>query len=159
MLEKFEADTYEAIKTKISLNPVLHSFQLTVNKFNLKHSHIDAFLNSMKMDLYDLQYNSDKFQEYIYGSAQVVGLMCLQVYTNGNEVDYNELEDSAVSLGSAFQKINFLRDLKNDINELGRSYFPNVDDGHLNDHAKADIISDIEKEFNDDLICILMLPN
>lgn len=158
LLQKFEDDTYEAINTRISLNPVLHSFQMTVNEYKIDHSHIDAFLNSMKMDLLDIKYNDDKFEEYIFGSAQVVGLMCLQVYTQGNRNEYEKLKSSAISLGSAFQKINFLRDLKNDIDELGRSYFPNLNFKEFDEKTKIEIEKNIEKDFNDSLEGIKNLP-
>lgn len=158
LLQKFEDDTYEAINTRISLNPVLHSFQMTVNEYNIDHSHIDAFLNSMKMDLLDIKYNDDKFEEYIFGSAQVVGLMCLQVYTQGNRNEYDKLKKSAISLGSAFQKINFLRDLKNDIDELGRSYFPNLNFKEFDEKTKIEIEKNIEKDFEDSLEGIKNLP-
>jgi phytoene synthase len=159
LLEKFEKDTYEAINKKISLNPVLHSFQMTVNEFNISHSHIDAFLNSMKMDLFDIKYDDDKFDEYIFGSAQVVGLMCLQVYTHGNKIEYDKLKQSAISLGSAFQKINFLRDLKDDINKLGRSYFPNLNFDRFDEKTKDEIEKDIDKDFQDSLEGIKELPD
>ncbi|MFN3194688.1 MAG: phytoene/squalene synthase family protein [Chlorobiota bacterium] len=158
LLQKFEKDTYEAINTGISLNPVLHSFQMTVNEYKIDHSHIDAFLNSMKMDLLDIKYNDNKFEEYIFGSAQVVGLMCLQVYTQGNKNEYEKLKNSAISLGSAFQKINFLRDLKNDIDELGRSYFPNLNFKEFDEKTKKEIEKNIEKDFEDSLEGIKKLP-
>jgi len=158
-LEKFEKDTYEAIESKVSLNPVLHSFQMTVNHYKIKHSHIDAFLNSMKMDLYDLEYDQDQFEKYIFGSAQVVGLMCLQVYTDGAEGEYEKLKDSAIRLGSAFQKINFLRDLKEDTNDLGRSYFPSLDIKKIDEKSKKEIEADIKNDFELALIGIKQLPN
>ncbi len=159
LLEKFENDTYEAIKSEVSLNPILHSFQMTVNHYKIKHSHIDAFLNSMKMDLYDLEYDQDQFENYIFGSAQVVGLMCLQVYTNGSENEYEKLKDSAIRLGSAFQKINFLRDLKEDINDLGRSYFPSLDIKKFDEKTKKEIETDIQNDFEFALSGIKKLPN
>lgn len=159
LLEKFEEDTYEAIKSGVSLNPVLHSFQMTVNHYKIKHSHIDAFLNSMKMDLYDLEYDQTQFENYIFGSAQVVGLMCLQVYTNGSENEYEKLKDSAIRLGSAFQKINFLRDLKDDINDLGRSYFPSLDIKKFDEKTKKEIETDIQNDFEFALSGIKQLPN
>ncbi|PKL81232.1 MAG: phytoene synthase [Ignavibacteriae bacterium HGW-Ignavibacteriae-4] len=158
LLNKFEADTYEAIEHRISMNPVLHSFQRTVHEYNLDINHIDAFLESMRMDLKKINYDKDNFEKYIYGSAQVVGLMCLQVYVEGNKKLYEALLPHAISLGSAFQKVNFIRDLKDDINDLGRSYFPNIELNNLNDASKKIIEADIEADFDYALIGISKLP-
>lgn len=158
LLNKFEADTYEAIEHRISMNPVLHSFQRTVHEFNLDREHIDAFLQSMRMDLDKVNYDKENFEKYIYGSAQVVGLMCLKVYVEGNNELYNKLLPYAISLGSAFQKVNFIRDLKDDMKELGRSYFPNVEIDKLDDESKKLIEKDIQADFDHALIGISMLP-
>ncbi|MFA7325483.1 MAG: phytoene/squalene synthase family protein [Candidatus Kapaibacterium sp.] len=158
LLNKFEADTYEAIEHRISMNPVLHSFQRTVHEYNLDRNHIDAFLESMRMDLKKINYDKDNFEKYIYGSAQVVGLMCLQVYVEGNKKLYDSLLSHAISLGSAFQKVNFIRDLKDDMNDLGRSYFPNVELNNLNDDSKKIIEADIQADFDHALIGISKLP-
>lgn len=158
LLDKFETDTYEAIEHRISMNPVLHSFQRTVHEYNLDRSHIDAFLNSMRMDLHKINYDKDNFEQYIFGSAQVVGLMCLQVYVEGNRKLYDALLPHAISLGSAFQKVNFIRDLKDDMTGLGRSYFPNVELNALNDQSKKIIEADIQVDFDHALIGISKLP-
>ena len=127
MLNEFKQETYKSIERKISVNPVLHSFQNIINKYEIDINLIDQFLKSMEQDLDDIKYSNDAYKEYIVGSAEVVGLMCLKVFVNGDQSLYNELEDSARSLGAAFQKINFLRDVKADYEELGRTYFPGVD--------------------------------
>jgi phytoene/squalene synthetase len=158
LLNKFEKDTYEAIEYKISMNPILHSFQRTVHKYNLDKNHIDAFLESMRMDLDKTIYDKSNFEKYIYGSAQVVGLMCLQVYVEGNKEQYDSLLPYAISLGSAFQKVNFIRDLKDDMNDLGRSYFPNVQINNLNENSKKAIEEDIQADFDHALIGISKLP-
>ncbi len=158
LLNKFEADTYEAIEHRISMNPVLHSFQRTVHEYNLDRNHIDAFLESMRMDLNRINYDKENFEKYIYGSAQVVGLMCLQVYVEGNKKLYDALLPNAISLGSAFQKVNFIRDLKDDMNELGRSYFPSIELNNLNDDTKKIIEADIQADFDHALIGISKLP-
>jgi len=158
LLDKFRSDTYEAIKTGISLNPVLHSFQNVVNKYNIEKELIDAFLDSMEMDLNLNAYEDNLYQKYIYGSAEVVGLMCLRVFVNGDDQLYHHLYASARSLGSAFQKINFLRDIKSDFDERGRVYFPGVDFRSFNLRDKLQIESDIKKDFDDALIGIKQLP-
>ncbi|MFN3300853.1 MAG: phytoene/squalene synthase family protein, partial [Sediminibacterium sp.] len=127
LLAEFKAATYQAIEQKISLNPILHSFQLTVNEFKIDRQLIDAFLHSMEMDLGKKQYDKSGYEEYIYGSAEVVGLMCLYVFCNGDRTSYEHLKPYACSLGSAFQKVNFLRDLKADFEGLDRMYFPGCD--------------------------------
>ncbi|TAD99263.1 MAG: phytoene/squalene synthase family protein [Bacteroidetes bacterium] len=149
LLKRFKKDTYQAISEKISLNPILHSFQLTVNKYQIKHELIEAFLKSMEMDLEDQTYDSSLYNEYIYGSAEVVGLMCLQVFCQGNEKEYEILEKPAKSLGAAFQKVNFLRDMKSDYLERGRVYFPKVNFDSFDAQAKQNIEADIQKDFDD----------
>ncbi|MCH3881038.1 MULTISPECIES: phytoene/squalene synthase family protein [Tenacibaculum] len=148
LLLKFERDYFFSKDIGISLNPIVNSFVLTVKKYNISDKMVKAFLNSMKADLYKTEYNTEEeYQAYIYGSADVVGLMCLKVFVDGNEEKYNELKDAAQRLGSAFQKVNFLRDIKDDFEELNRSYFPNVNFGDFNEQAKAEIIKDIEEDF------------
>lgn len=158
LLNEFCDDTYRAIDRKISLNPILNAFQHTVNKYNIDRQLIDQFLHSMRMDLEPLDYNQEKYEEYILGSAEVVGLMCLKVFVYGDESKYQELKPYAMKLGSAFQKINFLRDLNADYNELGRIYFPNVDAQDLTLENKLTIETEIEKEFDEALIGIKKLP-
>lgn len=158
LLDKFRRDTYEAIKLGISLNPVLHSFQNVVNKYNIEIELIDAFLDSMQMDLNLNAYEDNLYQKYIYGSAEVVGLMCLRVFVNGDDNMYKHLYASARSLGSAFQKINFLRDIKSDFDERGRVYFPGVDFRSFSLGDKLQIESDIKKDFDDALLGITQLP-
>lgn len=149
LMANFERDYYLAKEHGISLNPILNSFQQTVSKYNIKDAMVQAFLKSMKADLYKTQYQTKaEYDEYIYGSADVVGLMCLKVFVNGDDKKYNELKDAAMRLGSAFQKVNFLRDLKADFEELNRSYFPNVDLGQLNAASKQLIIDEIEADFD-----------
>lgn len=158
LLDKFRRDTFEAIESGISLNPVLHSFQNVVNKYNIERELIDAFLDSMEMDLNLNAYEDNLYQKYIYGSAEVVGLMCLRVFVNGDENLYKHLYASARSLGSAFQKINFLRDIKSDFDERGRVYFPGVDFRSFSLGDKLQIESDIKKDFDDALLGITQLP-
>ena len=158
LLERFEADTYRAIKEKISLNPVLHSFQLVVNEFKIPHHMIDAFLHSMKMDLDNESYNQAGYEEYSYGSAEVVGLMCLKVFCEGDEEEYDKLEPSAKRLGAAFQKVNFLRDLKSDFKERGRVYFPGVNFENFTEEDKTTIEADIAADFDAALDGIKKLP-
>ena len=144
----------------ISLNPILNSFQKTVNKYNIDKSLIDAFLKSMEQDLDKKKYKSLKeYKDYIYGSADVVGLMCLKVFVGGNNDDFNRLKPYAMSLGSAFQKVNFLRDLNDDYKKLNRIYFPGIDYKTFNEDAKNNIMIDIEKDFSKALKGIYMLPN
>ncbi len=148
LLEKFKNDTFEAIEDGISLNPILNNFQWVVNKYHIDHDLIHLFLRSMEMDLDQKEYDLKSFKEYILGSAEVVGLMCLQVFVDGERKRYEELKPSAMALGSAFQKVNFLRDLNADKNLLGRSYFPNIDVMSLDEETKEQIINDIEKDFS-----------
>lgn len=148
LFSQFENELSLALSQKISLNPILNSFQLTVNKYNIPIELIDAFMYSMKLDLYKTNYSTiEEYNEYIYGSADVVGLMCLKVFVNGDNTKFEELKHSAMRLGSAFQKVNFLRDLKADFEDLSRTYFPNTDLNHLDEKAKQEIIADIESDF------------
>lgn len=158
LLKEFRCDTYRALDRGISLNPVLHAFQSTVNKYNLSRDLIDCFLNSMEMDLHDLDYDYKTFKQYILGSAEVVGLMCLKIFCLGDEELYEKLTPSAMALGSAFQKINFLRDLKQDYKGMGRSYFPGVDLENFDSKTKRIIELDIEKDFKEGLAGIKQLP-
>ncbi len=158
LLEKFKADTYEALASGISLNPILNAFQKVVHEYNISYDLIDTFLKSMEMDLGKIDYTSEKYNQYILGSAEVVGLMCLHVFTEGNKENFEELKPYAMKLGAAFQKINFLRDLKADYQILGRTYFPNVDMTKFSSSTKADIEKEIEDDFKEALIGIKMLP-
>lgn len=158
LFERFRKDTYIAIEEKVSLNPILHAFQLVVNEYNIDHDLIEAFLTSMKMDLVFTTYNDSRYHEYIYGSAEVVGLMCLKVFCKGNTAQYNSLEYGAKCLGSAFQKVNFLRDMKSDFIERGRVYFPSVDFEQFTAKDKADIERDIQNDFDQAFVAILALP-
>jgi phytoene/squalene synthetase len=158
LLDRFRKDAYEAIETKISLNPVLHAFQLIVNKYKIDRELIEAFLHSMEMDLDFKTYDDSKYHEYIYGSAEVVGLMCLKVFCEGDEEMYQRLKVPACKLGSAFQKVNFLRDIKSDYEERGRVYFPGVDFLGFNQPVKTLIEQDIQQDFDESLIGIEQLP-
>ncbi len=158
LLLRFKADTYLAIEEGISLNPVLHSFQSVVNKYKIERELIEAFLHSMEMDLYFSEYNREGYEEYIYGSAEVVGLMCLRVFCEGDTQMYDQLKAPAKSLGAAFQKVNFLRDLQSDYHERGRTYFPHVDFTTFNEDAKKAIEADIQKDFDDAYQGIIKLP-
>ncbi len=158
LLADFKKQTYEAIDKGISLNPILNSFQWAVNKYNISHDLIETFLQSMEMDLDKKAYDPDKYALYILGSAEVVGLMCLKVFVGGDETNYERLKPSAMKLGSAFQKINFLRDLRADYQELGRTYFPGIDLNEFNATVKHEIEADIEKDFKDGYDGILQLP-
>ena len=159
LFEDFSIDLDKALKNKIHLNPILNSFQHTFHKYDIDISLVDAFMKSMKMDLSKKKYSTVKeFKEYIYGSADVVGLMCLKVFVQGNQKLYLSLKESAMSLGSAFQKVNFLRDLKADKEDLNRSYFPNTSFKNLDEKNKDFIISDIENDFSKGLEGIKNLP-
>ena len=158
LLNRFKVDTENALAEGISLNPILQSFQETVHKYQIDKALIDQFLHSMEMDLQKIDYNLELYNEYIYGSAEVVGLMCLQVFTDGDKEKYEELKPYAMKLGSAFQKINFLRDLKDDYQVLGRTYFPNIDMNVFNNQVKFEIEKEIEQEFKEALIGIKKLP-
>lgn len=158
LLNRFRHDTYQAIEEGVSLNPVLHSFQMVVRQYNLERELIDAFLKSMEMDLYLQNYDNEGYSEYIYGSAEVVGLMCLRVFCEGNCPDYDRLREPARKLGSAFQKVNFLRDIKSDYQERGRTYFPGVDFNDFSRDAKKLIEDDIQRDFDEAYIGIMNLP-
>jgi len=158
LLADFKMQTYRAIKERISLNPILNSFQDTVNKYNIDHELIETFLQSMEMDLTDQKYDIDNFKKYILGSAEVVGLMCLKVFCNGEQCQYDQLKPSAMSLGSAFQKVNFLRDMKADYVHLGRAYFPGLDMATFDHATKLAIEKDIQKDFDDAYKGIVKLP-
>ena len=158
LLANFKAETYAAIENRVSLNPIIHSFQRTVNRYNIDHKLIDAFFRSMEFDLDKGQYSTTDYQEYIYGSAEVVGLMCLYVFCDGNKDTYELLKPSAQALGSAFQKVNFLRDVKADYQQLNRVYFPGVDFNSFTYEMKSLIESDIEKDFAAAYNGILKLP-
>ena len=159
LFNKFKDDAFFAIDNKISLNPILNSFQETVNTYSIDLALINNFLDSMEMDLSERSYNKENYNDYIHGSAEVVGLMCLKVFVNGNEQLYNKLKPTAMSLGSAFQKINFLRDANIDYSLLGRSYFPGVQLDNFSQSDKIKIEKDIEKDFKDALVGIKMLPS
>ncbi len=158
LLQKFREDTYEAITDKISLNPILNAFQHVVHKFNIPMPLIDTFLDSMAMDLTESKYDQQNFEKYILGSAEVVGLMCLYVFVEGDEAKYKALEHDAMRLGAAFQKINFLRDLQADYLALGRAYFPGIDVEQFDGKTKAAIEADIDRDFADGLRGIKALP-
>ncbi len=158
LLGKFKIDTYEAIENKISLNPILNSFQEVVHQFGIPLELIETFLMSMEMDLEKVDYSREKYDQYILGSAEVVGLMCLHVFTEGNKKLYGELQPFAMKLGAAFQKINFLRDMKADYQVLGRTYFPNVDMTKFSACNKRIIEQEIEQDFKEALIGIKKLP-
>ncbi len=159
LFNRFSEDLELALVNKISLNPILNSFQYTYHKYNIDKSMVDAFMKSMRLDLHKNDYlTEDDYKSYIYGSADVVGLMCLKVFVNGDKEKFENLKDSAMSLGSAFQKVNFLRDLKADFDELNRSYFPNVDLSKLDEISKQNIINDIENDFEKGLSGIKKLP-
>ncbi|MBL7902235.1 MAG: phytoene/squalene synthase family protein [Bacteroidia bacterium] len=158
LLEEFRRDTFLAIERGISLNPILNSFQAVVHKYQIENELIECFLNSMQMDLEKKEYAEEEYKQYILGSAEVVGLMCLRVFTDNDRVLYNQLKPYAMALGSAFQKINFLRDLNADYVEMGRIYFPHVNMSELNENIKSQIEADIEKDFEEGLAGIRLLP-
>lgn len=159
LLMRFKENTYRAIDEKISLNPILNSFQHAVNDYNIDHAHIETFLKSMEMDLWKQDYAQAEYETYIKGSAEVVGLMCLKVFCNGNQEQYDKLEYAAMRLGSAFQKINFLRDIQEDTEGLGRIYFPGFNLTQFDAEKKKAIEADIEVDFMDGLDGIKRLPN
>jgi phytoene/squalene synthetase len=158
LLNDFEDATYKSIKNRISLNPILNSFQETVHDYGIERELIHSFLESMKMDLNKIEYNTELYKGYIYGSADVVGLMCLRVFTDNQRDLYDDLKERAMRLGSAFQKVNFLRDLRADFEVLNRTYFPGVDLNNFSEEDKLKIESDIEKDFNFALDGIKSLP-
>jgi len=158
LISEFRQETFKAIEQKISLNPLLHSFQMVVNQYHIDLQLIDAFLCSMEMDIDKKLHDKNSYQAYIYGSAEVVGLMCLKVFCNGNEDQYQSLAPAARSLGSAFQKVNFLRDVKADLEERGRIYFPEVDFNNFSENNKQLIEADIQKDFDAGFEGIKQLP-
>ena len=158
LLADFKKQTYQAIEDGISTNPVLHSFQMAANQFGIGNDLIEPFFNSMEEDLAKTTHDEISYNEYIYGSAEVVGLMCLKIFCKGDDVQYTALVPYARSLGAAFQKVNFLRDIKSDVEERGRVYFPNIDFTQFTDMEKMDIIHDVKKDFDHALIGIKKLP-
>jgi phytoene/squalene synthetase len=158
LFEEFKKATYDAIERGISLNPILHSFQMTVNQYGIDHALIDAFLYSMELDLGKHTYDRAGYETYIYGSAEVVGLMCLYIFCEGNQTQYDALKPAAKSLGSAFQKVNFLRDVKADFEGLDRMYFPDCDFANFTQADKLAIEQDIQKDFDEAYAGILHLP-
>lgn len=160
LFERFETDLENALKDKISLNPILNAFQYTVRKYDIPRDLIDAFMYSMRLDLHKTVYSTpEELAQYVYGSADVVGLMCLKVFVNGNQAQYDALKVPAMKLGSAFQKVNFLRDLKADFEQLSRTYFPNADLANLDENSKRAIVKEIEAEFREAFDGILLLPD
>ena len=158
LLQQFKNETQEAIKNKISLNPILNSFQNVVNQFNIEWEHIEHFLNSMENDLDKKEHDEKSYKLYIKGSAEAVGLMCLRVFCNNDFKLYDELKEYAISLGSVFQKVNFIRDISADYHHLKRVYFPNLEIENFNEDEKLKIENDIQKEFEAALIGIKKLP-
>ena len=158
LLQQFKIEAYNAIEKGISLNPILNSFQQTVNKYQIDIKLIDSFFESMEMDLKKTEYDSKGYQEYIYGSAEVVGLMCLYVFCEGKKELYSSLKNSAQSLGAAFQKVNFLRDIKADYNGLSRMYFPGCDFNNFTEREKGQIEEDIQADFRNALAGVKQLP-
>jgi phytoene/squalene synthetase len=159
LFSKFEKDLEISLRNKISINPILNSFQYTYHKYDIDYELVSSFIDSMRLDLSKSKYKTEEeYKNYIYGSADVVGLMCLKVFVKGDRKKYDELKNSAMSLGSAFQKVNFLRDLKADFDDLNRTYFPNTDLDNLDENSKQNIITDIENDFSEGLKGIKLLP-
>lgn len=158
LLKEFRRDTFLALDRGISLNPILNSFQETVRYYSIDHELVNAFFNSMESDLDNKGYNAEGYSQYIYGSAEVVGLMCLHVFCEGNQEQFKALKPYAQALGAAFQKVNFLRDVSADYNQLNRVYFPGVDFRNFTENQKREIEADIEKDFHEAYRGILMLP-
>jgi phytoene/squalene synthetase len=158
LLAEFKKETFLALERKISLNPILNSFQQTVNQYNIDHELIEAFFQSMEMDLYKKTYDIRNFNEYIYGSAEVVGLMCLYVFCEGRKELYEKLKIPARALGAAFQKVNFLRDIKADYSDLSRMYFPGCDFNNFTERDKKQIEAGIHNDFKEAYKGILKLP-
>ncbi len=158
LLAEFKEETYRAVKRGISLNPILNAFQATINKYEIDMELVETFFKSMEMDLQPLEYNRALYEEYILGSAEVVGLMCLKIFVYGSEEEYQRLKPFAMKLGSAFQKINFLRDLKDDVSDLGRLYFPTIGDDGLTLKKKLEIEKEIELEFLEAYKGVIELP-
>lgn len=159
LLARFREQTNQALEEKISLNPILQAFQETIHRYKIDVKLINQFLKSMEMDLQKIDYDSELYKEYILGSAEVVGLMCLHIFVDGNKEKYNQLKPSAMKLGSAFQKVNFLRDMKDDYQILGRTYFPNVDISYFDNVVKSQIEKEIYAEFEEALEGVKKLPN
>ena len=159
LLAKFKRDTYEAINDGISMNPILYSFQKVVNDYKISHDQIEAFFRSMETDLYQTAYDQNGYEEYIYGSAEVVGLMCLRVFAEGDDTLYERLKKPAKALGAAFQKVNFLRDMESDLDERGRVYFPGIDFQNFGEEAKKQIEKEVAEDFREAYKGILMLPD
>jgi phytoene synthase len=158
LLQKFKEDTFEAIKMGVSLNPILFSFQKVVNEYNIPLNLIEAFFRSMETDLYETAFDQSGYEDYIYGSAEVVGLMCLRVFAEGNNEMYQGLEKYARALGAAFQKVNFLRDMGSDHDDRGRIYFPGIDFTHFKEESKRQIEAEVAEDFRIAHEGILMLP-
>lgn len=158
LLADFKADTYKGIEAGISLNPVIHAYQMVANKYKIENELTEAFFQSMAMDLDRSKHNAFTYEEYIYGSAEVVGLMCLRVFCEGDDARYQKLKEGARKLGAAFQKVNFLRDIKDDYLNLGRVYFPGVDFVNFRQTAKEQIEADIENDFDEAYKSIVALP-
>lgn len=158
LFKEFRSATYDALKKKISINPVLQGFQIIYHKYDIGPELVDSFLDSMEMDLYNTHYNPDKYEDYIYGSAEVVGLMCLKVFCEGDKDKFENLKEPARKLGAAFQKVNFLRDMKSDFDERGRVYFPGVDFENFDYNAKCRIEKEIQDDFDAAYKGILKLP-
>jgi len=158
LLARFRSDTYRAIEEGISLNPILQSFQMVANEYNIDDELIDTFLDSMKMDIYKHRYDREGYKRYILGSAEVVGPMCLKVFLEGDQKEYQRLKPYAMSLGAAFQKINFLRDLHADVNNLERTYFPELSGGSFDEQTKKAIEEDIAQDFKNGFEGIRLLP-
>lgn len=148
LLARFKSDTYEAIEKGISLNPILHTFQKVVNRYGIGRDLIEPFFISMETDLHQTKHQNASYSEYIFGSAEVVGLMCLKVFCDGNQSQYDSLVAPARALGAAFQKVNFLRDIRSDVDERGRIYFPELDLTHFNEEVKRQIIDDVRNDFD-----------
>lgn len=159
LLDEFEVELNKALDRKISLNPILNAFQMVVHKYDIDYELIDHFMKSMRADLAKLEYNTlQEYEAYIYGSADVVGLMCLKVFVQGDQERYEELKFPAMKLGSAFQKVNFLRDIKEDSEDLNRHYFPHIKGDTINRETKEMIIAEINKDFDDAYKGIVQLP-
>jgi phytoene synthase len=158
LLADFERDTYVAIASGFSLNPVLHAFQWVVNEYQIDHEFIDAFLRSMEMDLEDHNYRQELYDKYIYGSAEVVGLMCLRVFCHQQPALFDRLQEPARRLGAAFQKVNFLRDIRSDYEDRGRVYFPGLRYEHFDNDRKREIEADIRADFEAAYVGIQQLP-
>jgi len=158
LLQKYKEETFESIDKRISVNPVMNAFQHAVHQYNIDLHLVETFLKSMEMDLEKVDYTDEKYQQYILGSAEVVGLMCLHIFTEGDQKMFDELRPFAMRLGAAFQKINFLRDMKDDYHLLGRTYFPNVDLNEFTGSAKKQIEEEIDSDFRTALIGIRKLP-